>query len=130
MKVIVCQKYGPPEVLELKEVVKPAPKDNEVLIRVYATTVAAADSTVRGLKVPIALKLPLRIYAAFIRPKPIILGQELAGDIEAVGNAVTRFRLGDQVVGWTGFRLGANAEYICLPEKGVLTIKLSNTMSR
>src|SRR6266571_4404869 len=126
MKAIVCTKFGPPDVLQLQEVAKPAPKDNEVLIRIYATTVTAADCELRGLKVPLAFRLPLRIYLGRIRPGPIILGQELAGEIEAVGKEVTRFRKGDQVFGWSGLGLGAYAEYTCLPEKGVLAIKPSN----
>lgn len=126
MKAVVWTKFGPPEVLQLQEVAKPAPKDNEVLIRIYATTVTAAECELRGLKVPIAFRLPLRIYMGLIRPKPIILGQELAGEIEAVGNGVTRFKKGDQVTGWCGLRLGAYAEYACLPEGGVLAIKPSN----
>ena len=110
MKAIVLTKFGPPDVLRLKEVAKPAPKDNEVLIRVYATTVTAGDSELRGLKVPIAFRLPIRIIAGLVIPRPIILGQELAGEIEAVGKEVTRFRQGDQVFAWTGLGLGAYSE--------------------
>src|SRR5947209_4155035 len=126
MKAIVWTKFGPPDVLQLQEVAKPAPKDHEVLIRIYATTVTAADSELRRLKFPIWLQLPLRIYLGLIRPRNMILGQELAGEVEAVGNGVTRFRKGDQVFGWTGLRLGAYAEYTCLPEDGVLAIKPAN----
>ena len=126
MKAIVWTKYGPPDVLQLKEVAKPAPKDHEVLIRIDATTVTAADCELRSLKLPIWLRLPLRIYLGLIRPRNMILGQELAGEVEAVGNEVTRFRKGDQVFGWTGFRLGAYAEYTCLPEDGMLAIKPAN----
>src|SRR6476660_6916684 len=126
MKAIVLTKFGPPDVLQLQEVAKPAPRHNVVLIRVYATTVTAGECELRALRVPIALRLPLRIYLGFIRPKPVILGQELAGEIVAAGNEVTRFRQGDQVFGWTGLSLGAYAEYKCLPAKGVLAIKPPN----
>src|SRR5579859_6720065 len=123
MKAMVLTKFGPPDVLRLQEVAKPAPGDNEVMIRIYATTVMAADCELRGLKVPLAFRLPLRIYAGLIRPKPVVLGQELAGEIEAVGKDVKRFRKGDQVFAWTGLGLGTYAEYTCLPEKGMLAIK-------
>ncbi len=119
MKAIVCTKFGPPDVLQLQEVAKPAPKDNEVLIRIYATTVTAADCELRGLKVPLAFRLPLRIYLGRIRPGPIILGQELAGEIEAVGKDVKRFRKGDQVFGWSGLGLGtARGNWTCCARLG------------
>jgi NADPH:quinone reductase-like Zn-dependent oxidoreductase len=123
MKAVVLTRVGPPDVLQLQEVATPTPKDNEVLIRIRATTVTAGDSDLRGLHFPLAVRLPTHIYLRFIRPRPVILGQELAGEIEAVGKAVTRFKPGDQVVGWTGFALGAYAEYTCLPETGVLALK-------
>jgi NADPH:quinone reductase-like Zn-dependent oxidoreductase len=116
LKAIVWTRYGPPDVLQLKEVAKPAPKENEVLIRVRAATVTVGDCEVRRLRLPILLQLPLRLYLGFKRPRRItILGQELAGEIEAVGKEVTRFKEGDQVFAPTFFRLGAYAEYICLP---------------
>ena len=123
MKAIVCTKYGPPDVLQLQEVEKPTPKDNEVLIRVHATSVTAGDSELRGLKFPLPLQLLLRIGFGWRAPRNNILGQELAGEIEAVGKDVKRFRAGDQVFGWTGLGLGAYAEYKCLPEDAVLAIK-------
>ena len=120
MKAIVMTKFGSSDVLQLQEVAKPVPKDNEVLIRIHTTTVTAADSELRGLKFPLAFRLAMRMYVRFVLTKPVIPGQELAGEIEAVGNNVTRFRKVDQVLGWTGLRLGAYAEYICLLENGVL----------
>src|SRR4051794_15606466 len=126
MKAIVWTKYGPPDVLQLREVAKPEPKDNEVLIRIGATTVTAGDAQIRGLKIPILFLLPFRLFLGLRKPKRItVLGQELAGEIEEVGKEVTRFKKGDQVFAWAGFRLGAYAEYICLPEKGLLKIKPS-----
>jgi NADPH:quinone reductase-like Zn-dependent oxidoreductase len=120
MKAIVMTKFGSSDVLQLQEVAKPVPKDNEVLIRIHTTTVTAADSELRGLKFPLAFRLAMRMYVRFVLTKPVTPGQELAGEIEAVGNNVTRFRKVDQVLGWTGLRLCAYAEYICLPENGVL----------
>ncbi len=117
MKAIVWTKYGPPEVLQLKEVEKPTPKDDEVLIRVYATTVIAGDCELRRFKFPILYWLPLRIIVGFRKPTRItILGQELAGEIEAVGNEVKRFKKGDRVFAAALLRLGTYAEYVCLPE--------------
>src|SRR5215467_6337772 len=101
MKAIICTKYGPPEVLQLQEIAKPVPRDHEVLIRIYATTVTAADCELRGLKFPFLLQLILRLGFGFRRPRAKIPGQELAGEIEAVGKEVTRFRKGDQVIGWS-----------------------------
>src|SRR6266704_2477676 len=126
MKAIVCTKYGPPYVLQLKDVEKPTPKDHEVLIKVHAATVTAGDCELRSLKFPLLLQPLVRIGFGFRGPRKKILGQELAGEIESVGKDVTRFRKGDQVVGWSGLGLGAYAEYICLPENGVLAIKPSN----
>lgn len=116
MKAIVWTKYGPPDVLQLQEVEKPAPKDNELLIRVVAATVTAGDCEVRSLKLPLWLSLPMRLYIGLRKPsRVVILGQELAGEVEAVGKDVTRFKAGDQVFGSTGFSFGAYAEYVCLP---------------
>ena len=129
MKVVVCTKYGPPDVLRLKEVEKPTPGDNEVLIRVCATTVTAGDCEIRSFKMPIWIWLPMRIYMGFRRPRKPILGQELAGEIEAVGKGVRLFEKGDKVFASTGFALGAYAEYICLaeePDEGVLALKPVN----
>jgi NADPH:quinone reductase-like Zn-dependent oxidoreductase len=127
MKVVVCTKYGPPEVLQLKEVEKPTPKDNEILVRVKATTVTIGDSRMRSFTVPRGMWLFARFYLGVLKPKRAILGMELAGEIESVGKAVTRFKPGDQVLASTsGVNLGGYAEYKCLPENGVVVLKPSN----
>jgi len=126
MKAIICTKYGPPEVLQLKEVAKPTPKNNEVLIKVYAAAVTVSDCIVRSGKVNILLSIPMRIFIGFRRPRKPILGLELAGQIEAIGKDVKRFKKGDQVFAFTGKRFGAYAEYKCLPEDGMLTLKPIN----
>jgi 2-desacetyl-2-hydroxyethyl bacteriochlorophyllide A dehydrogenase len=132
MKAIVWTKYGPPDGLQLKEVEKPVPKDDEILIKVHATTITAGDCEMRRLELPLMLSFPVRLYAGFLRPKRIpILGQELAGEVEEVGENVRSFKVGDQVFGTTGFGFGAYAEYICLPEdpddtQGVLAAKPAN----
>src|SRR5437879_10614547 len=126
MKAIICTRYGPPEVLELREVEKPTPKANEVLIRVLAATVTKGDCELRSLKLPLLWKLLLRIGFGIRAPRKKILGQELAGDIESTGRDVTRFKKGDQVFALTGLHLGAYAEYDCLKESAILAIKPAN----
>jgi len=122
MKAIVCEKYGPPEVLQLKEVEKPIPKDNEVLIKVVATTVNATNPMGRAGKPFLARLIPF----SPTKPKNPILGDELSGEIESIGKDVKLFKEGDQVYGCTGMGSGAHAEYKCLPEDGVLAIKPAN----
>jgi NADPH:quinone reductase-like Zn-dependent oxidoreductase len=126
MKAIVCTKYGPPEVLQLKEVEKPTPKDKEVLIRIHAASVSSGDVRNRSFTFPGLFWLPMRIVLGFRRPRKNILGSQLAGEIEAVGKEVKGFKPGDQVFGMNGFNAGCYAEYVCMPEDGVLASMPSN----
>jgi NADPH:quinone reductase-like Zn-dependent oxidoreductase len=132
MKAIVITEYGPPDVLRLKEVERPTPKDDEVLIRVYATAVTFGEITARDATfsprefwLPILLYPLARMQLGFSKPRHTILGSELAGEIESVGKDAKRFSKGDQVFGFSS-SFGANAEYICMPEEGVLAVKPAN----
>ncbi len=129
MRAVVCTGYGPPDVLELAEVRKPVPKDDEVLIRIRATTVSAADCELRGFDFAPWIWLPLRLGFGILRPRQPVLGQDLAGDVDSVGRDVKSFREGDRVFAATGIGLGAYAEYICLrenPETGAIATMPEN----
>lgn len=123
MKAIVYERYGPPEVLQLKEVEKPTPKDNEVLIKTHATTVTAGDWRVRSLNTPVGFGLISRLVFGVSRPRQPLLGSELAGEIESVGKDARKFKVGDQVFAFTDASLGCYAEYKCMPEDGAVALK-------
>ncbi len=134
MKAIIYTEYGSPDVLQLKEVERPSPKDNEVLIRIHATSVTIGDLWARNFNamspgkfsMPLPFWLPARLYFGFTRPKVNILGAEMAGEVEAVGKDVRRFKKGDQVFGYPGQSMGAYAEYMCMPEDSFIALKPSN----
>lgn len=128
MKAVVYEKYGSPDVLELKEIEKPVPKDNEVLIKVRAALVTKGDCEIRSFEIPNMIWLLLRIFLfGLIKPRKKILGAYLSGVIESVGNKVKRFRPGDKVCACTGASFGAYTKYICMPEEGGIAIKPENT---
>jgi NADPH:quinone reductase-like Zn-dependent oxidoreductase len=126
VKAIVCTGYGPPDVLQLRDVEKPIARNNEVLVRIHATSVTMGDCELRGLRVPFEWKLLLRIGFGVRAPRRKILGQEIAGEIESTGRDVTRFKKGDQVFALTGLHLGAYAEYDCLKDNSILAVKPAN----
>ena len=127
MKAMVCTEHGPPEVLQLREVNKPVPRDNEVLIRVCATSVTSGDSNARGFVfIPPGLGFLARLMLGVKKPKKAILGADVAGEIEAAGKDVSLFQAGDQVYGIDGDGLGAYAEYKCMSADGTLAIKPAN----
>jgi NADPH:quinone reductase-like Zn-dependent oxidoreductase len=126
MKAAVYEKYGPPDVLRLAEVPKPTPDADEILIKIQATTVSSADWRARSLEVPAGFGLMVRVFFGISRPRQPILGTELAGDVESVGERVTKFKVGDPVFASSGAGMGCHAEYRCLPENAAIARKPTN----
>jgi NADPH:quinone reductase-like Zn-dependent oxidoreductase len=126
MKAVIFTKSGPPDVLEIKKIEKPIPKDDEILVKVHATAVNSGDINLRSFKSQFLFWLLMRILYGLKKPKRLILGSALSGEIESVGKDVTRFKKGDQVFASTGMNFGANAEYVVIPERGVIALKPTN----
>ena len=126
MKAIIYTKYGSPDVLQLKEVAKPTPKDNEILIKTQATTVTSGDWRVRSLNVPLGFGLMSRLVFGILRPRQPILGTEIAGEVESIGKDVSKFKVGDRVFAFDGANMGCYAEYKCLSQDGAVALKPDN----
>lgn len=133
MKAVICTKYGSPDVLQLQDVKKPIPKDNEILVKIHATTVHIGDTKIRSLKPgmgffqDLLVRPMMRIMIGFRAPRKKTLGMELAGEVEAIGINVTLFNQGDKVFASSEFRFGSYADYICLPENGLIAPLPENT---
>ncbi|MDD5774058.1 MAG: NAD(P)-dependent alcohol dehydrogenase [bacterium] len=130
MKAIICAKYGPPEVLQIKQCKKPVPGKDEVLIKIYAASVTNSDIFIRSSNVPFLMMIPMRLMIGLTKPRQEIIGEVFSGEIESVGSGIHRFKAGDQVYGLTGFSLGAYADYKCMKEidskQGCLALKPEN----
>lgn len=126
MKAIICTQYGPPNVLKLQDVEKPVPKKNEVLVKTHATSVTTGDCRIRGFNSPLLFWIPMRLVLGLKKPRNPILGVELSGEIEDIGTDVTQFKKGDSVFALTGLHAGAYAEYTCVHESGLITLKPNN----
>ena len=130
MKAVIYEKYGPPEVLQIIHCNKPQPKEDEILIKIYATSVTNSDIFIRSSKIPLVVMIPMRLMIGIRGPRKSIIGEVFSGEIEYVGPQIKRFKVGDQVYGLTGFSLGAYADYKCMKEidskQGCLAIKPKN----
>lgn len=130
MQAVICTKYGPPEVLQLREVSRPSPRHNEVLVKIRATAATASDIYIRGSQLPLRFKLPMRLALGITKPRNPIIGMVLAGEIEAVGRDIRRYKPGDRVYGVAGLGLGAYAQYTCMKEtdsmRGCLALMPAN----
>lgn len=126
MKAFVYERYGSPEVLQLRDVEKPRPQKNEIRIKIYATTVTAGDWRLRSLEVPAGFGLMIRLVFGISKPRQPILGMELAGVVDAIGSSVSQFKVGDAVFAFCDGTLGCYAEYQCIPENGTVALKPSN----
>ncbi|KOS30975.1 NADPH:quinone reductase [Bacillus anthracis] len=126
MKAIICTQYGPPNVLQLQNIEKPIPKKNEVLVKIHATSVSTGDCRIRGFNSPLLFWIPMRLILGLRKPRNPILGVELAGEIEDIGTDVTQFKKGDQIFALTELNLGGYAEYTCVHESGLITLKPTN----
>ncbi len=126
MKAVLCTEYGPPEVLQLKELKKPTPGKNEICIEVFATSVTASDCIIRGFKVSGKYRILMGLVIGFKKPRKSIIGMVFAGEVESVGNNVKSLKKGDQVFGFDRFGFGAYAEYKCIPEESLLVKKAAN----
>ncbi|HFK1459068.1 TPA: NAD(P)-dependent alcohol dehydrogenase [Bacillus cereus] len=126
MKAIICTQYGPPNVLQLQNIEKPIPKKNEVLVKIHATSVSTGDCRIRGFNSPLLFWIPMRLILGLRKPRNPILGVELAGEIEDIGTDVTQFKKGHQIFALTELNLGGYAEYTCVHESGLITLKPTN----
>ena len=130
MKAIACTKYGPPDVLKIVEYERPVPQDDEVLIKIHATSVTNSDIFIRGSQIPLRFRIPMRLMIGITRPRHDIIGEVLSGEVVQVGAKIRRFKVGDQVFGLTGFSLGAYADYKCMKEddskQGCIALKPDN----
>lgn len=126
MKAVVCPAYGAPEVLQIKEIDRPVPGDKDILVKVMATPVNTADTRTRALAVDGIMKVVMRLVLGWNKPRKPVLGTVFAGKVAQVGSKVSKFKEGDEVYGTTGFKFGAHAEYLTVPEKGVIAFKPGN----